>query len=275
MNVISNIWNHPKTSIAGLLIAIATIAGVLSQQGITLGNAGTGTVVTLVSALATALLGLLSRDPETSAPTTGSTAKVGVLMLCALLLMGTMPMAGCSGTTVAQDIVNWTPTIISAAQTVDASVAVIDPSSAAIIIAAGTTFTAAANLVDAQAKTYLANPNATSLQQLQAQALAFQSNVTTALLQVAHITNSMSQQKILVGLNSAVTGISAILALIQTVKGNTLTPASVTAPKLALVIRQMDVDAAIAEVAQHEGLSNRDARVAFNTGIARLQAAGF
>ena len=63
MNTISNIWNHPKTSAAGLLIAVVSIAGVLSQQGLTLGTAGTGTVVTLVGALATALLGLLAKDP--------------------------------------------------------------------------------------------------------------------------------------------------------------------------------------------------------------------
>ncbi len=65
MNLISNMWNHPKTSAAGLLIAIVSIAGVLSQQGVNLGNVGTGTVVSLVSALATALLGLLAKDPQT------------------------------------------------------------------------------------------------------------------------------------------------------------------------------------------------------------------
>ncbi len=46
MNIFSNIWNHPRTSAAGLLIAVVSIAGVLSQQGIGLGAAGTGTVVT-------------------------------------------------------------------------------------------------------------------------------------------------------------------------------------------------------------------------------------
>jgi hypothetical protein len=66
MNTFSNIWKHPRTSIAGLLIATVTIADVLSQQGITLGHAGTGTVVTLVTAIATALLGLLARDPKTA-----------------------------------------------------------------------------------------------------------------------------------------------------------------------------------------------------------------
>jgi hypothetical protein len=65
MNPISNIWTSPKTSIIGLLIAIVTIARVLSQQGITLGAAGNGTLITLVSGLATALLGLLARPLQT------------------------------------------------------------------------------------------------------------------------------------------------------------------------------------------------------------------
>jgi hypothetical protein len=113
---------------------------------------------------------------------------------------------------------------------------------------AGTTFVAAANLVEAQAKTYLANPTATALQQLQAQALAFQSNVSTALLQAAHITNSASQQKITVAINAAVTGISAILALITTIKGATVTPASVTATQ---ALARVDRNQAIALVARH------------------------
>jgi hypothetical protein len=62
--LMTNIWNHPRTSAAGLLIAVVSIGGVLSQQGITLGHAGTGTVVTLVTAIASALLGLLARDPN-------------------------------------------------------------------------------------------------------------------------------------------------------------------------------------------------------------------
>ena len=68
MNPISNIWNHPKTSAAGLLIAVVTMAGVFSQQGISLGTAGTGTVVTLAGALASALQGLLAKDPGGNLP---------------------------------------------------------------------------------------------------------------------------------------------------------------------------------------------------------------
>src|SRR5580700_6983044 len=96
MNFWTNIWNQPKTSVAGLLIAVASIAGVLSQQGVTLGKAGTGTVVTLASALATALLGLLAKDPVAGSQQVGEavsrragasgTAKLGAWMLIALLI---------------------------------------------------------------------------------------------------------------------------------------------------------------------------------------------
>jgi hypothetical protein len=63
MNSFSNIWQHPRTSAAGILISTLTVAGVLSQQGITLGKAGTGSIVSLAGALATAFLGLMARDP--------------------------------------------------------------------------------------------------------------------------------------------------------------------------------------------------------------------
>jgi hypothetical protein len=68
MNSLSNMWHHPRTSAAGLLIATLTVSGVLSQQGITLGKAGTGNVISLAGAIATALLGLVARDPSPLPP---------------------------------------------------------------------------------------------------------------------------------------------------------------------------------------------------------------
>lgn len=67
MNPLSNIWQHPRTSASGMLIAAVTITGVLSGQGVTLGRAGTGTVVSLAAGLATAFLGLMARDPASPA----------------------------------------------------------------------------------------------------------------------------------------------------------------------------------------------------------------
>jgi hypothetical protein len=63
MKLFANAMAHPRTSVAGILIGIASVSSVLSQQGITLGKAGTGTVVSLVTAMASTLLGLLARDP--------------------------------------------------------------------------------------------------------------------------------------------------------------------------------------------------------------------
>jgi hypothetical protein len=60
---LNNSLQHPQTTVAGLLIGTTTICGVLSQQGITLGHAGTGTIVALISGLAVAILGVLSKDP--------------------------------------------------------------------------------------------------------------------------------------------------------------------------------------------------------------------
>ncbi len=74
MSVFSNIWNHPKTSGAGLLIGIVSIADVLSQQGITLGKAGSGNFVTLAAGIASVLLGLMAKDPGQPSPAVGAQA---------------------------------------------------------------------------------------------------------------------------------------------------------------------------------------------------------
>jgi hypothetical protein len=62
MGIWGRVIEHPKTSLVGILLAMTTVLGVLQGQGISLGHAGTGTVVSLVSAIATAMLGLLAKD---------------------------------------------------------------------------------------------------------------------------------------------------------------------------------------------------------------------
>lgn len=122
----TNIWNHPKTSAAGLLIAIVTAAGVLSQQGISLGHAGTGTVIGLVGALATAFLGLLSEDPGSAlkssiqattpaqAPSDRTKQVLGLVLVASLL--GATTMTGCTASqvnTVVQEISSYLPTVVA------------------------------------------------------------------------------------------------------------------------------------------------------------------
>jgi hypothetical protein len=282
MNSISNIWNHPKTSAAGLLIAVATIASVLAQQGISLGAAGSGTVVTLVSGLATALLGMMARDPGAAASSSanatsagsvsaGSTAKLGVWALISLLLLPFM--SGCSGATVAREIVNWTPTLESAVATVDSTAALLDPSDAPVFAAATTGFDAASNLLVAQAKAYLANPSAGTLAQLQQQVVIFQQQVNAALLSAAKITNLNSQQHALNAINAVGTAVMAILALVESAstKAQVARMAAQSTIKLAAVRPYRDEGQAVAAVAAHYGEPVGQAQ--FQVARAELSAA--
>jgi hypothetical protein len=226
MNPISNIWNHPKTSAAGLLISIVTIAGVLGQQGVTLGHIGTGSVVALVSGLGSALLGLLARDPgplsqasSNPSPLSNSTARLGAWALIALLLP--LPfIGGCSGSSVAQDIVNWTPALESAVATVDTTASLLAPADAPIFTAATAGFDAAANTLATQAKAYLANPSASLLAQLQTQITTLQQQVNSALLSAAHISDASSQKHALTAIQAVSTIVESILALVQSVSSH-------------------------------------------------------
>jgi hypothetical protein len=254
MNPISNVWNHPKTSAAGLLIAVVTIASVLSRQGVTLGAAGTGTVVSLVGAIATALLGLLARDPGGESSSAGSTAKLGAWALIALLLP--LPFAaGCSGVTVAQDIVNWTPALQSAVATVDSTAALLAPQDAPIFTAATIGFDAASNLLTAQAKAYLANPTASALSLMQTQIVTFQQQVNAALLQAAKIVDPASQQHALAAIQAVATIVTAILALVASIssKAQVAQMAAQSTIKLAAVRPLLDGSLAAGIVAGHYG----------------------
>ena len=275
MNPISNIWNHPKTSAAGLLIAVVTIASVLSQQGITLGAAGSGTVVTLVSGLATAVLGLLARDPASTA-NSASTAKLGCWALISLLLP--LPfLGGCSGVTVAQNIVNWTPALQSAVATLDSTAALLAPADAPIFAAATAGFNAASNLLVTQAKAYLANPTASVLAQLQAQVVTFQQQVNAALLSAAKITNPGSQAHVLNAVNAVGTVVSAIFALVLSVssKAAVARMAAQSTIKLATVRPYLDEGNAAAMVAGHYGEPVEWARAQVAQVELRAAQAGF
>jgi hypothetical protein len=237
-----------------LLIAIMTVGGALSQQGITLGTAGTGTVLSLVCGIATALLGLLAKDPSGAPSSTGSTAKLGAWALIALLLP--LPfMGGCSGSTVAQDIVNWTPALTSAVATVDSTGALLAPADAPIFAAATAGFDAASTLLVAQAKAYLANPSTTVLAQMQAQVVTLQQQVNAALLTNVRITNPASQQHALAAVQAVAVVVSAILALVQSVssKAQVAQMAAQSTIKLAAVRPYLDEGRAGRMVAAHFG----------------------
>ncbi len=258
MNTVSNIWNHPKPSAAGLLIAIVTVAGVLSQQGVNLGRAGSGTVVTLIGALATALLGLLAQDPGQSqsnpSSSSSATAKLGAWALIALVLP--LPfMTGCSATSVAQDIVNWTPALQSAVATVDTTAALLAPADAPIFAAATVGFDAASNLLVTQAKAYLANPTASLLAQIRTQVVTFQQQVNASVLAAVKIVDPASQKHALSAIQVVATVVSAILGLVQSISSKVAVAgmAAQSTIKLAAVEPYLDRSQAAQIVAAHYG----------------------
>jgi hypothetical protein len=257
MEFVRNIWEHPRTSAAGLLIAIATIAGVLSQQGITLGAAGTGTVVSLVGALAAALLGLLAKDPgvrQQANTSAGTQSKLGVLALIALLLP--MPlMGGCSGATVARNIVDWTPALQSAVASVDSAAAVLSSGDAPVFAEATAGFDAAAELLIAQAKAYLANPSEGTLAQMQVQVVVLQQQVNTAMLRAARIVNPASQQHALAAIEAVGTVVTLMLAMVQSVssKAAVAQMASASTVKMSAVLPLVNERRAAEMVAVHYG----------------------
>jgi hypothetical protein len=222
MELFSNIWQHPKTSVTGVLICLVTIAGVLSQQGITLGNAGTGTMVTLIAAVATALLGLLSKDPGSPASLPTS-SKLGCLALIMLLFM--LPFeTGCTQqqkVNVAQEIVNWTPVLVSTADTVSAAVQALDPATVLILGPVTVALNAFAPEVQKAAQAYLANPSQSTLQVLQAVVLQIQQDATKALLAAAKITNPASQALAVKDVNLVATIANTLLALVQSISTKT------------------------------------------------------
>jgi hypothetical protein len=278
-----NIWNHPKTSAAGLLIAVASVAGVLSQQGVSLGKVGTGTVVSLASALATALLGLMAKDPGSaagqSAATGGSAsqqAKLGAWMLIALLIP--LPwMQGCTAAGVAENIVNWTPALQSAVATVDSTAALLAPADAPIFTAATIGFDAATNLLVAQAKAYLANPSASVLAQLQNQIVTLQQQVNTALLQAARIVDQKSQQHALAAIQGVGTIVVAILSLVQSIssKAQVARMTAQSGVKLAAVESYLNESRAAEIVAVHYGEPVETARVQVAQAEQAEMSAGF
>jgi hypothetical protein len=242
-----------------MLIAIATIAGVLSQQGITLGNVGTGTVVSLVGALAAALLGLTAKDPRVAAnqQVSGSASqpsKLGVWALIALLLP--LPfLSGCSGTTVAQNIVDWTPALQSAVVSVDSAVAVLSPRDAPVYAAATKGFDAASELLIVQAKAYLADPSSGTLAQMQAQVVVLEQQVNIAMLQALRIVNPESQKHALAAIQAVGTVVNVMLSLVQSVSSKQAVAqmAAASTVKMAAVLPLVDRRQSAEMVASHYG----------------------
>lgn len=138
----------------------------------------------------------------------------------ACMLVFAASIIGCSKqtqTTVAQEIVNWTPAVVQAVTTIDATAALLLPTEAPIFTAATAGIDAAGTLLSQYAKAYLANPTASALTDLQTAITTLEQNVNTALLQSAGIKDANSQRLALAALNGLGTIALTLLGLIQSI----------------------------------------------------------
>jgi hypothetical protein len=172
-------------------------------------------------------------------------------------------MQGCTGTSVAQDIVNWTPALQSAVATVDSAAALLAPAEAPIFSTATSGFDAASNLLVAQAKAYLANPSAGVLAQLQTQIVILQQQVNAALLQASKIVDAARQAHALAVIQAVGTIASSILALVESISSKAAVAhmAAQSGVKLSMVRPYLDEERAAGQVAVHYGETVELARV--------------
>ena len=183
---------------------------------------------------------------------------------------------GCNGTTVAQDIVNWNPTIQSTAATVAAAVSILQPQDALIVAVALAGFKGAGDLCVAEANAYLANPGASTLQLLQAAVVAFEQQINASLLAAARIIDPKSQQIVVAALGAVGAAINAVLALIAGIKGNTLSAMGVKVPiKISQVRHLYNPSAVNMEIAAHYHISQQYAGIAVRDNTQMLMAMGF
>jgi hypothetical protein len=249
-SMINRVIGSPKTSIAGLLICGVTVTGILSQQGISLGKAGTGTVVSLIGALAAGLLGLLAHDNNgllngDSGSSNQSATKLGAIMLCVLAISAMMPVTGCTQAqkiSVAQEIVNWTPVFVSTADTVNSAIESLDPGTVFILGPLTLAINAFGPQLQQAAQNYLNNPTETTLQVLQSLVTQIQQSVNATLLTAAKITNPTSHATATKQINLLATIANTILALVQGLssKAQVAAMASHAPIKLAVVKALLD-----------------------------------
>jgi len=142
----------------------------------------------------------------------GGGTKVGALALCSLLVMGTV--TGCTSQDAQKAVasVNATLPAVEAAVAIAAQVAsALDPSMAALITGANTGIQASLQLLQQECNAYLASPNSGEFAKIISVVDDMVNNGDQLLLQVAHISNSDSQQKAL----AAISGLDALLHIID------------------------------------------------------------
>lgn len=168
------------------------------------------------------------------------------------------------------------PTVIAAADTVAATVAVILPADGVIIGITDVAFDTAAKSIQALTASYIANPNASTLTQIQTAINTLESQVNTATLSVVGIKNQANQTLAVAALKGLLTTLSVVFGMVMPTESATMldTLRSTDTIHLARMRPYMD-EPTLRAVAVDQGVPKLFAGIAVNQAFSAATAAGF
>lgn len=137
-----------------------------------------------------------------------------VVLTATLLTTGCTPAQQQTATAVISKVYAYLPSVQNAADTVAATVEMLAPPDAALIQIGDTAFDALAVTLQALCKSYLANPSASVLAQIQTAINTLNSTVNTAILNATGIKDAESQKLALAALKGLLTVSSVLLAFV-------------------------------------------------------------
>lgn len=240
-------WIHSVAAAAIGAVSAAITTSIASPSTFNLTPDGLkhlGAVCAVSALLAVAAVLKQSPLPADSVPSSKGVGQAALVafMLGSLLMVTTTGCTQAQKVNVAQEIVIWTPVVVSAADTVAATVELLDPASAVALTPLSTAIDALAPQFTTAAQNYLANPGESTLAVVQSLIAQIQQNTNAALLAALKITDPATQAKVLRDINALATGVSAILALVQSIstKGQVSAMAAGVTVTYAQVRKLMD-----------------------------------
>lgn len=147
--------------------------------------------------------------------TTLRSSCAAALIAATLLVTGCTPAQQQTTVQVVSRIDAYMPTVINAADTVAATVSMLLPADALLIQVSDTAFDTAAATLAALCKSYLANPSANVLAQIQTAIDTLQQQVSAATLKAVGIKDAQSQQLAIAALKGLLTAVSFVFGLIS------------------------------------------------------------
>jgi hypothetical protein len=141
-------------------------------------------------------------------------SSIALALICAVTLTGCTPAQQQTTLQIVTEINTHIPEVVAGAQTVAATISALVPADAAVIGVADTAFTTGADLLQALTASYLKNPTASVLAQIQAAITTLEGQINTATLNATGIKNVALQNTVLAALKGLLTVVTVVFGLL-------------------------------------------------------------